>query len=61
MNKILTFINEVSVELKKVSWPGREDVVGTAIIVCFLVLIFAIILGGMDAGFSMLIKKLISY
>jgi len=61
MNKVLTFINEVRGELKKVSWPGREDVVGTAIIVCFLVLIFAAVLGSMDAGFSVLIKKLISY
>ncbi|MFH1644300.1 MAG: preprotein translocase subunit SecE [bacterium] len=61
MNKVVAFINEVRNELRKVSWPSREDLIGTAIIVCILVAIFAVILGGMDAVFSTLIKKLISY
>jgi len=60
MSKVITFINEVKSELRKVSWPSREDLIGTAIIVCIIVAVFAIILGGMDAFFSSIIKKLIS-
>ena len=60
MGKVIIFINEVKGELRKVSWPSREDLVGTAIVVCSIVAIFAVILGGMDALFSSIVKKLIS-
>lgn len=60
MNKVITFINEVKSELRKVSWPNREDLVGTAIIVCIITAIFAALLGSMDAVFSTIVKKLIS-
>jgi len=58
MNKVFTFLNEVKVELKKVTWPTRDELVGSAIIVCILVVIFASILGGMDALFTIFIKNL---
>jgi preprotein translocase subunit SecE len=59
MNKIMTFVSEVRAEIKKVSWPTKDELVGTTIIVCIIVLIFALILGAMDAMFSAVIKKLI--
>jgi preprotein translocase subunit SecE len=58
MNKILAFLNEVRTELKKVTWPTRDELVGSTIIVCILVSIFAVILGGMDATFSAFIHYL---
>ena len=60
MNKVLTFVNEVKAEIKKITWPSRDELVGSTIIVGILVVIFAIILGGMDAFFQILIKKIIS-
>ncbi len=59
MNKIFAFLSEVTTELKKVTWPSRDELVGSAIIVCILVAVFAVILGGMDAAFSALIGHLI--
>jgi preprotein translocase subunit SecE len=61
MNKIWMFINEVRAEIKKITWPSRDELIGATIIVCILVLIFAAILGGMDALFTVLIKKIISF
>lgn len=58
MSKLLSFLNEVKIELTKVSWPSREELVGSTIIVCILVAIFGAILSTMDAGFSALIKSL---
>jgi len=60
MNKILNFLNEVKAEIYKITWPSREDLIGTVIIVCILTLIFAAILGGMDVVFGLFIKKIIS-
>lgn len=59
MNKIIAFIREVKAEIKKVSWPSRDELVGSTIIVCILVLIVAVILGIMDSVFSYFIKQLI--
>jgi preprotein translocase subunit SecE len=59
MNKIFSFLTEVVSELKKVTWPTRDELVGSTIIVCILVVVFAIILGAMDSAFSFLIRYLI--
>ena len=58
MNKLVSFLVEVKTELSKVSWPSREELVGSTVIVCILVAVFAVILSGMDAGFSAFIKSL---
>lgn len=58
--KVINFVNEVRAELKKISWPGRDELVGSTIIVCILVVVFAIILGTMDGVFNYAIKFLIS-
>ncbi len=58
MNKLVSFLVEVKAELSKVSWPSREELVGSTTIVCILVAVFAVILSGMDAGFSAFIKSL---
>jgi preprotein translocase subunit SecE len=57
MNKILTFLNEVKAEIRKITWPGRDDLIGTTIIVCLLTVVFAAILGGMDVVFGLLIRR----
>jgi preprotein translocase subunit SecE len=61
MANIVTFLNEVKTELKRVTWPTRDELVGSTIIVCILVVVFAIILGGMDAAFSAFVRELIRY
>ncbi len=60
MIKLISFLNEVKVELKKVTWPGKDELIGSTIIVCILVLFFAVILGTLDAGFHSVVRRLIS-
>lgn len=45
------FIHEVRIELSKVVWPSFDEFVGSTIVVLFLVAIFAIYLGALDALF----------
>jgi preprotein translocase subunit SecE len=61
MNKVMSFLNEVRMELKKVTWPNRDELVGATIIVCFLVIVFAVILGVMDGISSYIIGTIIKY
>jgi len=59
MSKIISFLQEVKAELEKVTWPKREDLIGSVIIVCILAAVFALILGLMDAGITVVIRWLI--
>ncbi|PCI74246.1 preprotein translocase subunit SecE [Candidatus Dependentiae bacterium] len=58
MNTILSFFSEVQIEFGKIIWPKRNEFLGSTIVVCILILFFAVILGGMDAFFGAVLKKL---
>jgi preprotein translocase subunit SecE len=54
---ITRFVAEAWQELKKVTWPGRKETVGTTMVVLFLVFVIASFLGLVDMGLSALVKK----
>lgn len=58
MNTIFSFISEVRAEFGKMIWPKRDEFLGSTIVVCILIAFFAVLLGGMDSVFGMLVKKL---
>lgn len=58
MGKIGLFLREVLLELRKVTWPKRDELIGSTIVVLVFVACFAIILGVMDTACSSLLKKL---
>jgi len=59
LSSTVGFLKEVSTELKKVTWPSRQEVIGSTIIVCVVVAIYAVILGTMDGVFEAVIRRLI--
>ena len=59
MSKVMAFVNEVRAEIRKVTWPTKDELIGTTIVVCILVVVFAFILGAMDGLSSFLIRKII--
>lgn len=52
------FFRDVWVEMKKTSWPGRTEVVGTTVVVIVVCFIFGFYLFVVDSGLSWLIDKL---
>ncbi|WP_303702174.1 preprotein translocase subunit SecE [Flexistipes sinusarabici] len=59
MGKITTFLTEVKEELKKVTWPSKDDTIGTTAVVIVLVIVISVFLGVVDAGLSRLFNLLI--
>ncbi len=59
MNTIATFLREVRVELSKVSWPSRQQLIAYTGVVLGLSLFVAIYLGGLDTLFAWIITRLI--
>jgi len=56
LEKIIQFLREVKVELKKVTWPSRKQTIGSTVVVIILVLIVSLFLGVVDIGLSNLIR-----
>ena len=52
---MVRFFREVKAELKKVSWPSREQLVHNTVIIIAFIAIAAILLSVLDLGFSKLI------
>ena len=42
MSKVFNFINEVKLELKKVSWPTRRELVNSTVVVIISVAVLAV-------------------
>lgn len=57
--KIKNFFREVKVELKKVVFPSREEVIGSTKVVVVLVIIVAIFLGLIDLVLSKLVGMVV--
>ena len=60
-NKVKQYINEVTLELKKVSWSSRDELIGSTSAVIILVVILAIFIGGCDIVLSKIVDMLIRY
>jgi preprotein translocase subunit SecE len=59
VGKIFKFLKEVKVELFKVTWPNRQELIGSTVIVIVLSLIVAVYLGFLDFILSGLFGRLI--
>jgi preprotein translocase subunit SecE len=58
--RIKNYLNEVRGELKKVTWPTRNDLYKTTIAVIVSSIIFGIYLQVVDLSFSAIIQKIIN-
>jgi preprotein translocase subunit SecE len=59
MRKIFTFIKEAKIELTKVTWPTKDQIIRSTILVVGLTIVMAIFLGGLDYGFGKILKAFI--
>ncbi len=57
--KIKSFSREVFLEIKKINWLNRQDVLKYTVIVISISVVVAIFLGGLDYLFTTLIRRFI--
>jgi preprotein translocase subunit SecE len=55
--RFISFLREVRAELKKVTWPSKNEVYSTTVVVIFATIFFGFYLFFMDVVFSWLITK----
>jgi len=59
--RIRSYISEAKGELKKVTWPTKNDMQKTTIAVIVLSIIFGIYLKLVDASFNFFVKRVIDF
>ena len=57
LNRLTTFLKEAKVELKKVTWPTREDTIRYTITVIVISAAVAMFLGGLDFVFQYILNN----
>jgi preprotein translocase subunit SecE len=55
VNKVKEFFKEVKIEIKKVVFPSRDELMGSTWVVIVTVLVISIFLGLVDLGLSKLV------
>jgi preprotein translocase subunit SecE len=53
------FLHEVRVEMRQVTWPTRDDVRGTTLVVILTVFFFGFFLFVVDLGVSQMVEKIL--
>jgi preprotein translocase subunit SecE len=56
LNKVKVFFNEVKVEIKKVVFPSKDELIGSTWVVIITVVVISLFLGIVDLGLSELVK-----
>ena len=59
MDKIVTFLKDVKIELSKVNWPTKDQLIRYTLIVLGLSFAIAIFLGGVDFLLQLGLNKFI--
>ena len=57
--KIFNFFREVKLEMKKIDWPSKKQVLKNTLIVIGVSVAIAIFLGGLDFIFTTLLNKFV--
>lgn len=60
MKDFQIFIEDVQSEVKRVTWPDQIQVRNATAVILVFVFILAIIIGGMDALFSSVVRGIVS-
>lgn len=56
MGKIIAFYKEVAVEMGKVTWPTRDELKTSTIVVLLVTIIFAVFIGSFDWILSQIVQ-----
>jgi preprotein translocase subunit SecE len=59
LRKVREFFHDVLVEFRRVSWPTRQEVMGSTSVVIVMVLVLAVFLAVVDHALTWLVRLII--
>jgi preprotein translocase subunit SecE len=58
-DKIKKFFNDVYVEMQKVAWPSKEELIGSTTVVIIMSVTMAVFIGVVDRALNFIVNTLI--
>jgi len=58
LEKLTKFLKEVQAELRKVTWPSKEELIGSTLVTIVVSLVVAIFIGIVDRVLSILVSSI---
>jgi preprotein translocase subunit SecE len=58
--KVIRYIKETVVEMKKVTWPSKQELIGSTIVTVLVTVVVSIFIFAVDQGLSNLISLVLS-
>ena len=58
--KIIRYFKETVVEMKKVTWPSKQELIGSTMVTVFVTVVVSIFIFAVDQGLSNLISLVLS-
>lgn len=59
MKEVQQFVEDVQMEMKRVTWPDREQLRNATVVILVFVIIIAIIIGLMDGVFAWFVRTFV--
>jgi preprotein translocase subunit SecE len=61
LERVRDYISDVRIEMKRVTWPSKQEVYGTTVMVILSTFLFAIYFYACDQGFSYGIGRILRF
>jgi len=59
VTRVREFVQEVLLEFRRVTWPSRQELITSTVVVLALTVVVAFFLGGVDIGLSKLVQRVL--
>jgi preprotein translocase subunit SecE len=59
VRRVREFVQEVLLEFRRVTWPSRQELINSTVVVLALTVIVAFFLGGVDIGLSKIVQRIL--
>jgi preprotein translocase subunit SecE len=53
------FIREVLAEFRKVTWPSRQELINSTVVVIVVTVVLAFFLGGVDVALARIVERIL--
>jgi preprotein translocase subunit SecE len=59
VTRVREFVQEVLLEFRRVTWPSRQELINSTVVVLALTVVVAFFLGGVDIGLSKIVQRIL--
>ena len=59
VTRVQEFVREVLAEFRKVTWPNRQELINSTVVVIVVTVVLAFFLGGVDIALARVVERIL--